>query len=235
MTAPDIIAELEKLGSESTKRVLGKHGAQEPFFGVKVEDLKTIQKRVKKDHKLALQLYDTGISDAMYLAGLIAEPGKMTKVDLGKWAKKAYWYMLGEYTVPWVAAESRFGVELALEWIASKNESIAATGWSTYSSYVGITADADLDLPEIETLLDRIAANIHAAPNRVRHTMNHFVIAVGGSVAPLTAKAKATAKAIGKVSVEMGGTACKTPNALEAIAKIESRGKLGAKRKTAMC
>ena len=56
-----------------------KHGAREPFFGVKVEHLKKIQKRIKKDYQLALDLYDTGISDAMYLAGLIADDEKMTK------------------------------------------------------------------------------------------------------------------------------------------------------------
>jgi len=235
MTAPEIVAELAKLGSESTKSVLLKHGAKEPFYGVKIEDLKKIQKRVKKDHKLALELYDTGISDAMYLAAFVAEPEKMTRADLKKWAKKAYWNMLSSYSVPWVAAESRFGAELAREWIESDQELIAICGWSTFASIVGITPDADLDFVELEQLLGRVAAEIHTAPNRVRYTMNGFVIAVGGSVAPLTAKAKATAKAIGKVTVDMGDTSCKVPNALEYIAKIESRGKLGAKRKTAMC
>ena len=72
MTAAEIVAELKKLGNESYKKVLIKHGAKEPFYGVKIEDLKKIQKRIKKDYQLALDLYDTGISDAMYLAGLIA-------------------------------------------------------------------------------------------------------------------------------------------------------------------
>jgi 3-methyladenine DNA glycosylase AlkD len=38
-------------------------------FGVKIGDLKVIQKKVKKDHQLAMELFDTGIYDAMYLAG----------------------------------------------------------------------------------------------------------------------------------------------------------------------
>ena len=73
-TADEVVAELKTLGSESNKKVLVRHGAREPFYGVKIEDLKKIQKRIKKDHDLALALYDTGISDAMYLAGLIADP-----------------------------------------------------------------------------------------------------------------------------------------------------------------
>src|SRR5262245_25902297 len=101
-TAAEIVAELKKLGSESIKKIFARHGAREPFFGVKVEDMKKIQKRVKTDHALALALFDTGIGDAQYLAGLIADPPKMTKAHLQKWAKTASWGMVGEYTVPWV-------------------------------------------------------------------------------------------------------------------------------------
>ena len=115
MTAKAILEEIKPLGRESYKKVLLNHGAQEPCFGVKIEDLKKIQKRIKKDHELALKLYDTGISDAMYLAALIAEPARMKKADLQRWAKKSTWGMLSEYTVAWVAAESRFGAELARE------------------------------------------------------------------------------------------------------------------------
>src|SRR5437879_7227022 len=117
MTAAEIVEELKPLGSESIKKVLMKHGIQEPLLGVKVEELKKIQKRIKKDYQLALDLYDTGIYDAMYLAGLIAGALKMTKTDLQKWVTKAHCGALCDYTVPWVAAESRFGRELALEWI----------------------------------------------------------------------------------------------------------------------
>jgi 3-methyladenine DNA glycosylase AlkD len=129
-TAAEIVAELKTLGSESTKKVLLRHGAREPFYGVKIEDLKTIQKRIKKDHGLALALYDTGVSDAMYLAGLIADPMKMSKADLRKWAKGAYWNMLAAYTVPWVASESRYAVELAKEWMDSPRELTPATSRS---------------------------------------------------------------------------------------------------------
>src|SRR5436305_14327487 len=94
MTADEVVKELRSLGSESIKKVLLKHGAKEPFFGVKVEELKKIQKRVKMDHELALALYDTGISDAMYLAGLIADDARMTKKNMQSWVKQEYRTML---------------------------------------------------------------------------------------------------------------------------------------------
>lgn len=235
MNSNEILNELSKLGNTNTKKVLINHGAKEPFYGVKVADLKNIQKRIKKDYKLSLELFDTGNSDAMYLAGLIADEDKMTQKDLNKWAKNAYWYMLSEYTVAWIAAESRFGWELTLKWIQSENENIASAGWSTLSSLVAIKDDLELDISALKKLLDRVEKGIENSPNRVRYTMNGFVISVGAYVKPLTKSALSTAKKIGIVKVDMGGTACKVPKADEYINKIIKMDRVGKKKKMARC
>jgi 3-methyladenine DNA glycosylase AlkD len=234
MTAKDIVAELKKLGTEQTKKMWMTNGAQEPCLGVKVEDMKKIQKRVKMDYALALALYDTGIADAMYLAGLIADDAKMTKKDLQKWVENATWHMVGEYTVPWVASSSPHGREMALKWIDSKDEAIASSGWGTYSSLVAIKDDADLDLAEIKTLLQRVAKSIHLQPNRVKYVMNGFVIAVACFVKPLHKLAVDTAKGIGKVEVDLVGS-CKIPYAPDYIKKVEARRAIGKKRKSPKC
>jgi 3-methyladenine DNA glycosylase AlkD len=235
MTLTDVMAELEAKGNPQQKKTYLRHGVKEPVFGVKISDLKAIVKKVKRNHELALQLYDTGNSDAMYLAALISEPEKMTKAQLNKWVKAAYWQMLSCYAVAWTAAESRFGRELALEWIESKKEQIAAAGWSTYAGLLALKPDDELDLDEIVGLLDRIESGIHSAPNRVKYVMNNFVICVGSYVTPLAAKAKATAKAIGEVHVDMGDTDCQVPDATSYIDKVIARGSQGKKRKTVMC
>lgn len=234
MTTKEIVAELKKLGTEKTKKMWMTHGAQEPCLGVKVEDMKKIQKRVKMDYQLALDLYDTGIADAMYLAGLIADDAKMTKKDLQKWVENATWGMVAEYTVPWVASASPHGREMALKWIESKDEAIAAAGWQTYSSMVAIKEDADLDLAEIKSLMQRVAKSIHQQPNRVKYVMNSFVIAVACHVKPLHKLAVDTANSIGKVAVDLVG-ACKIPFAPDHIKKFEARSAIGKKRKSPKC
>jgi 3-methyladenine DNA glycosylase AlkD len=234
-TAQEILDELQPLGRESYKKVMLQHGANEPIFGVKIEDMKKIQKRIKKDYQLALDLFDTGVSDAMYLAGLIADDARMTRKDLQHWVENATFGLHTEYTIPWVAAESRYGRELALKWIESKEESIAAAGWATLSSLVAVKDDSALDIAELKKLLERVGKTIHAQPNRVRYVMNGFVIAIGSYVKSLTDLAMRTAKKIGRVSVDMGGTACKVPNAAEYIEMVRKRGNVGKKRKTAKC
>jgi 3-methyladenine DNA glycosylase AlkD len=235
MTIREIMQQLENLGCATTKNTLMRHGACEPFFGVKVGDLKPIQKKIKKNYSLAKELYATGNSDAMYLAGLIADEKAMTKADLQLWAEQAYWYMISEYTVAWVASESSYGFELAKEWIESDNEKLATTGWATLSSLASIKQDSDLDLDYLTQQLNLVAQTIHNSPNRVRHTMNGFVIAMGCFVPALTDKAKEVAQTIGKVQVDMGGTACKTPEAYSYINKVEKMGRAGKKKKTARC
>ena len=235
MTAKEIMTQLEQFGDEKTKKTLMTHGAKEPFFGVKVADLKKILKKTKKNHDLSLELYKTGNSDAMYLAGLMADETRITKTQLQDWVEKAYWSYLSEYAVPWVAAETDYGFELGQEWINSPKESIAAAGWSTLAYYAGVNNDEDLDIDRYSELLDQIEKDIHQAPNRVRYTMNGFVIAIGTYVTALTKKAQSISEKIGNVEVDMNGTACKVPFAKAYIQKAIDKQRVGKKRKTARC
>jgi 3-methyladenine DNA glycosylase AlkD len=236
MNAQDVVNELRSYASPVIKRVMMNHGAREPFLGVKIQDMKTIQKRIKMDYQLALDLYDTGIGDVMYFAGLIADDAKMTKKDLQHWVEESQIYPpLADYTVAWVAAGSNHGWELAQKWIDSKKEHIAAAGWGTLSSLVSTKPDEELDIAELRKLLQRVEKTIHNQPNRVRYVMNGFVIALGGFVKALTKDAYVAAKKIGKVHVDMGDTDCKVPDAGEYIKKVEAAGKLGKKRKSAKC
>jgi 3-methyladenine DNA glycosylase AlkD len=235
VTYEEIMQKLEELGSEQTKQIYNNHGVKEPYFGVKIGDLKKLVKYVKKDHELALKLYDSGNHDAMYLAGLSVNPKLTSKATLLDWAQKAYWYIAAEYTVAQVAAESDYAIELARKWMKSEEEMIAVCGWSTYSNYLSITPDEKLDLSEIRDLLSQVKNNIHGERNRVRYVMNGFVISVGAYVTELSEDAKKFADYIGKVQVDVGNTACKVPLATEYIKKIEVKNRVGLKRKTCIC
>ena len=235
-TVQAIMKKLESLGTEQTRKTFARHGADEKrMFGVRVGDLKTVLKTIKGDQDLALELYATGNYDAMYLAGLAADGSQMTKKQLNDWAKQASWQMISEFSVPGVASENDNTCDLADRWIESKKEHIAAAGWATWAAIVAVWPDDELDLAYVEDLLARVLEDIDDAPDRVRYQMNGFVIAVGCYVKPLLAKAKKTAKSLGKVEVNMGDTSCKVPLATEYIKKVETAKRVGKKRKTAKC
>jgi 3-methyladenine DNA glycosylase AlkD len=231
------MAELKKKGVEKTRTIYAKHGHPEDrVLGVSVADLTVVAKSIKGEQTLALGLYDTGIMEAMYLAGMVATGTKMTAEQLQAWAEgSAGMPMISGYTVPWVTVEHPRGRELAVKWIGTPTGRVDVCGWCTYSGLVATKPDAELDLKEIERLLSSVQKKIGAAQERTKYTMNSFVIAVGSYVDPLRERAKAAAREIGEVSVDMGDTSCKVPLALAAIEKVEAAGKAGKKRKTIRC
>lgn len=235
MTANDILEELRALGRDGYKRVLLNHGVAEPCFGVKIEELQKIRKRIRRDYRLALELYDSGVYDARYLAGLIADDVRMTRKDLQHWVTTADCGPLVGFTVPWVAAGNPHGRSIALEWIESPAELVAAAGWATLACWVAIKDDAELDRTELNGLLERVRRTIHESPDKVRYWMNGFVISVGSYVRELTETALKCGERIGTVTVDMGRTACQVPYAPDSIRKVMERGTVGRKRKSAKC
>jgi 3-methyladenine DNA glycosylase AlkD len=236
-TATSIMAELKSKGKEQTRKIYARHGMDPArILGVSTADMKVIAKTIKGQQALACELYATGIMEAMYLAGMVTDGAKLTRDQLNQWAEGADGLqMIAEYTVPWLAVDNPNGRALALKWMKSKKEHIAAAGWSTYCGLVSLLPDEELDLEEIQSLLDTAVKQAHTTPNRVRYTMNTFVISVGSYVKPLLKQAKAAARQIGAVKVDMGETACKVPLATECIEKIEAMGRVGQKKKTIRC
>ena len=236
-TLDSIMAELQKKGSDKTRKTYARHEmTTEHMFGVSVADLKVIAKTIKKQQALACELYATGNFDAMYLAGMVADGTQMSEALLTEWANAtANMQMISEYTVPWVAVDNPHARDLAVKWIKSPKEYVAASGWCTYSGLLATKPDDALNLTEIEGLLNTVVQEIGTAQDRVAYTMNGFVISVGTYVTPLLKKAKASAGKIGVVSVDVGDTPCQVPVATAYIEKVATLGRLGKKKKTIRC
>ncbi len=234
MQLAETMAALAEMGSEKTRAMMRKHGATE-LFGVSIADIKKLVKRIKVNHPLALELFATGNGDAMYLAGQIADPKQVTPEQLERWAQAATWSMVGEYMVAGLAAESPHGWELGLRWIEDPADHVRAIGWTTLCGVVSVRKDEELPLDALGALLERVREQLPHATNRTRYTMNSFVIAIGSYVVPLSDQAMAVARALGKVTVDMGDTACKVPAAPEYIQKVLDMGRLGRKKKQVRC
>ena len=217
MSLAETMRALEKAGSAQTRKTYLRHGAQEPMFGVSFAFLKTLVKRIGVDHELALALWDTKNFDARTLAVKIADPAKIKPADLDRWARETEARMCGGY-VAMLAAESPHGPAKARDWSASANDRLRATAWTLS----GCLANLDESVPDdwFVQRLARIEKSIHSAPNSEREAMNMAVITIGGRNAALKKAAIAAAKRIGKVEVDHGDTACKTPDAVPYIEKM---------------
>jgi 3-methyladenine DNA glycosylase AlkD len=230
-----VMQELEALGKERTKKIYQSNGAHEPLFGVATGAMKPIAKKIKKDQPLADQLYATGNYDAMYFAGIIADPKAMTEADFERWMDASYFYMLSDYVVAVTLAETDIAQDVADKWIASGEELRMSAGWSCYCWLLGNRPDGEFSKSKIANMLEHVENTIHDSPERTKSAMNNFIYTVGISYLPLHDKAVETAKAVGPVEVNRDKKKSKFLLAFESIQKEVDKGQLGFKRKHVRC
>ena len=230
-----VMEELEALGKERMKKMYISNGAHEPLFGVATGAMKPIAKKIKINQPLAEELYATGNYDAMYFAGIIADPKGMTESDFDRWMDGAYFYMLSDYVVAVTLAEADIAQDVADKWIASGEELRMSAGWSCYCWLLGNRKDAEFSESKLANMLELVEKTIHDSPERTKSSMMNFIYTVGISYLPLHEKAVETAKAVGTVEIKREKKKSSFLNAYESIQKEVDRGRLGFKRKYVRC
>ena len=235
MNFESVMQELEALGKERLKKQYMSNGAREPLFGVATGAMKPMAKKIKINQPLAEQLYATGNYDAMYFAGIIADPKAMTAADFERWMEGAYFYMLSDYVVAVTLAETDIAQEVADQWIKSGEELKMSAGWSCYCWLLGSRPDAQFAESKMAGMLERVKKTIHDSPERTKSSMNNFLYTVGVSYLPLHERAVETAKAVGPVEMKRDSKKSSILLASESIHKALERGQLGFKRKYVRC
>lgn len=230
-----VMQELEALGKERMKKIYVSNGAVEPVFGVAIGAMKPMAKQIKKDQPLAEQLYATGNYDAMYFAGIIADPKAMTAADFDRWIDGAYFYMLSDFVVAVTLSESDLAQEVADNWIGSGDELKMSAGWSCYCWLLGNRKDHEFSESKISSMLDKVKNTIHDSPERAKSAMNNFLHTVGISYVPLTEKAIEVSKEVGVVEVKRDNKKTSFLNAYESIQKDVEKGRVGFKRRYVRC
>lgn len=230
-----VMQELEALGKERTKKIYISNGAHEPLFGVATGEMKPIAKKIKKNQPLAEKLYTTGNYDAMYFAGVIADPKAMAEADFERWIDSAYFYMLSDYVVAVTLAETDIAQEVADKWIASGEELRMSAGWSCYCWLLGNRPDGEFSESKLANMLEIVQNTIHDSPDRTKSAMNNYLYTVGVSYLPLHDKAVETAKAVGPVEVNRDKKKSKFILASGNIQKAVDKGQIGFKRKYVRC
>ncbi|WP_422124544.1 DNA alkylation repair protein [Planococcus sp. X10-3] len=230
-----VMQELEALSKERMKKIYMSNGAREPLFGVTTGEMKPIAKKIKIDQELAEKLYATGNYDAMYFAGIIADPKAMTAADYDRWMDSAYFYMISDFVVAVTLSESDIAQEVADKWIASGEELRMSAGWSCYCWLLGSRKDEEFSESKISDMLDLAKDTIHDAPERTKSAMNNFIGTVGVSYKPLTEKALQTAKQVGTVELKKDNKKSSFLNASPTIEKAMEKDRIGFKRKYVRC
>ncbi len=219
---PDLESVLRTLrakGKPKTAAIYQKHGVRAETYGVSFSDLGQLARVLKVDHAIALGLWDSGVHDARVLATMVGDPERMTPAAAERWLSTCRDHVIHDAFSSFVGRMPG-AIELAERWSAREEEWPAAAGWNVYAVLANRNA---LPTDLARRLLRRIRKDLGNAQNRVRHSMNNALIAIGGGSAELTQAALDTARAIGPVEVDHGQTGCKTPPAAPYIERMLAR------------
>lgn len=222
MTYEQAMKELESYGTAQAVKIYKRHGCGDNVFGVSFANLRKMQKKIKIDHDLAVELWDSGNVDARSLAMLIADPDKLTMKQADAWLKDVNYYLLSDL-ISGVVIKSDMALKAMTKWTKSKKEYICQCGFNLLSSLPkreDLLSDDDL-----RGYLETIESEIQKSPNRAKHAMNMAMCGMGIYRESIRDEVYETAKRIGKVDVDHGETSCKTPDAVSYIKNAVNRKK----------
>ncbi len=220
MLTEQVMQELAQLGTAQNVAIYARHGVTDPMFGVSFANLTALKKKIRVDHALALDLWETGNHDARLLATMIADPEAMDAKTLDAWVRTLSDYIVTDAFAK-LAVRTKFARKKTDRWVQSKPEFVARAGWHMLATLA--LDDATLPDTFFQPYLDLIANTIHSRPNRAKEAMNTALIAIGTRSGNLEHDAIEIAARIGKVQVDHGLTNCKTPDAAQYILKTVKR------------
>jgi 3-methyladenine DNA glycosylase AlkD len=175
MTLKETLTQLEALSNETMRAHNNKHGAGKNQFGVKLGDIRTLANKIKANHDLALELWDTKNIDARLLATLLINPKKLSTDEINKMVKSEKFVPVADWLYANVIKHYPDNELLRKAWMNSKDVMCARAGWSLTSGCVARNPDV-LDLP---ALLDRIESEMAGAAPEVQWTMNSALAQIG--------------------------------------------------------
>ncbi|HEY7095965.1 MAG TPA: DNA alkylation repair protein [Terriglobales bacterium] len=221
MNAVEILATLKKHGKPQTAAIYKRHGSGDNVFGALTSEIAKLQKKIKVDHTLAMELWRTGNAEARILALQISDPQRLTRADADRLLRDGQAHFLGCYLTG-LLVQSSIAKETMRSWMASSDEFTREMGYGILSAILKDEPDSISDA-DAGRILKTIEKEIHTSPNWARHAMNGALISIGVFKPSCRTNAIDAAKRIGKVKVDYGETTCKTPDAVPYIKKASQR------------
>ena len=193
MNAQAALAKLKALGNEKVRARNARLGSGDNQYGVQLGDIRTVAKKIKTNHELALALWDTGNVDAQFLATLLIEPRKLSAKEMDRLVRSISYVRVADWLISYVLANWPDKETLREGWMDDRNRWAARAGWHLTASRVAKDPDG-LDLSK---LLDRIESEMPGARPEVQWTMNTTLANIGIHNAKLRKRAIAIGETLG--------------------------------------
>ena len=218
----EVFAQLEAWGSENTRKIYARYGAGDNQFGVTLGNLRSLAKKLKTNHALALELWATGNTDAMILATMIMAPGQLSVQEIESMAKPLSYFKLIDELVFNVVVNTAHAEKLRTRWMDSPKEMLGRAGWNLLNDRI---TKGETDGLDFDALLKTIEAGILSAPKRKQEAMNRCLVEIGIHFPEFTQKCVALGERLGRFDTTPVSKGCTSTYAPEWIAAALKRKK----------
>lgn len=136
MNCNDIITELKARANPDAVAGMARYGINtHNAYGVSIPNLRQIARRAgKKQHDLALCLWETGIHEARILAGMIDDPAQVTDEQLEHWVRDIDSWDVCDQCCSNLFDKTPFAYQKATEWTTRSEEFIKRAGFVLIAS-----------------------------------------------------------------------------------------------------
>lgn len=195
VTAEEAIAHLRSLGSERNREGMARFGINvERALGVSVTELRKFARPYRRNHRLALDLWKSGIHEARILASIVDDPAEVTERQLDSWVRAFDSWDLCDQCCLNLFVKTDFAPAKAVEWSRREEEFVKRAGFALMAALAVHRKDApdEMFIP----LLERIREESHDNRNFVRKAVNWALRQIGKRNGALKIAAVETARQI---------------------------------------
>jgi 3-methyladenine DNA glycosylase AlkD len=129
-TADEVIAHLRTLGTDENRAGMARFGINTATaLGIGNTPLRTLARRIKRNHERALELWASNIREARLLAGFTGEPPKLTREQCRAWAAEFDSWEIVDGTSD-LFVDTPFWRELIEEFADDEREFVRRTAFS---------------------------------------------------------------------------------------------------------
>jgi len=121
---PAYLAGMQRYGIDATHAL-----------GVRLPELRKLAKIIRKDHSLALELWDTGLHEARLLASMIDDPALVTEQQINSWTKDFNSWDICDQICGNLFDRTPFAIAKAIEFSASEGEFTKRAGFVLMAEY----------------------------------------------------------------------------------------------------
>jgi 3-methyladenine DNA glycosylase AlkD len=229
--APDaetVIAGLRALGSEKNRAGMARFGINTArAFGISLATLAPLARKYRRQHDLALALWDSGHHEARLLAALIDDPKLVTSRQMDAWAADFDSWDLCDQACMKLFDKTPFVVAKITKWAADKREFVRRAGFALMAGHaVHGKGVPDSDYLPFLALIERHATDER---NFVRKAVNWALRQIGkrsrGLHGPALALAEKLARSENRTARWIGRDAVRELSDPAQIARIKDRAR----------